>query len=114
SPKHLRESLDGVIESCVNTVGVDLNTASVPLLRHVSGLNQLVARDLIEFRKANGPFRNREQLMQVPGIGEGRFVQAAGFLKITAGDNPLDSTWIHPESYGAARQLLQDLGYGPE
>ena len=64
NPKQLRESLDGVIESCVNAVGVDLNTASVPLLRHVSGLNQLVARDLVEFRKANGPFRSREQLMQ--------------------------------------------------
>jgi uncharacterized protein len=114
NPKHLRESLEGVVESCVNTVGVDVNTASVPLLRYVSGLNQLVARDLVEYRKANGPFRSREQLLQVPGIGEARFVQAAGFLKIDAGDNPLDRTWIHPESYAAARQLLADLGYGPE
>jgi uncharacterized protein len=114
NPRQLKESLDTVIESCVNAVGVDLNTASVPLLRHVSGLNQLVARDLVEFRKNNGPFRNREQLLHVPGIGEVRYVQAAGFLKIGGGDNPLDRTWIHPESYGLARQLLTDLGYGPE
>jgi uncharacterized protein len=114
SPRHLRESLDGVVESCVNAVGVDLNTASVPLLRHVSGLNQLVARDLIEYRKVNGPFKSRQQLLQVPGIGEARYVQAAGFLKIEGGDNPLDRTWIHPESYAAARQLLGELGYGPE
>src|SRR5437868_326010 len=114
SPKQLRESLDGVIESCVNTVGVDLNTASVPLLRHVSGLNQLVARDLVEYRKSNGPFRSREQLKQVPGIGEARFTQAAGFLRILGGDNPLDSTWVHPESYPAAQQVLNDLGAGPD
>ena len=72
--------------------------ASVPLLRHVSGLNQLVAHDLVEFRKTNGPFQNRDQLRQVPGIGETRFTQAAGFLKINEGANPLDRTWIHPES----------------
>jgi uncharacterized protein len=114
SPKQLRESLEGVIESCVNTVGVDLNTASVPLLRHVSGLNQLVARDLVEFRKHNGPFRSRDQLQQVPGIGEMRFIQAAGFLKISEGDDPLDGTWIHPESYPVARKLLEELGTAPE
>ncbi len=113
-PKYLRDSLDGVIESCVNAVGVDLNTASVPLLRHVSGMNQLVARELIEYRKTSGPFRSREDLLKVPGIGEARYVQAAGFLKVEGGDNPLDRTWIHPESYGAARQLLNELGYGPE
>jgi uncharacterized protein len=110
-PKHLRESLDAVVESCVNSVGVDVNTASVPLLRHVSGMNQLVARELVEFRKSNGPFRSREDLLKVPGIGEARYVQAAGFLKIEGGDNPLDRTWIHPESYTAARQLLGELGY---
>ncbi len=112
NPKHLRESLDAVIESCVNTVGVDLNTASVPLLRHVSGLNALVARELVDYRKNHGPFRSREQLLEVPGIGEARFVQSAGFLKIS-GDNPLDGTWIHPESYAVARQLLAELGYEP-
>ncbi len=114
SPKQLRESLDGVVESCVNTVGVDLNTASVPLLRHVSGLNQLVARDLVEYRKNNGSFQSRDQLLQVPGIGEQRFIQSAGFLKISGGVNPLDRTWIHPESYPIARQVLVDLGFGPE
>jgi protein Tex len=112
--KHLKETLEGVIESCVNTVGVDLNTASVPLLRYVSGLNQLVAHDLVEHRKQNGPFRSREQLLSVQGIGDARFTQAAGFLKIDGGDEPLDQTWIHPESYGVARQLLGDLGYGAE
>jgi uncharacterized protein len=112
--KELRHSLEGVVESCVNQVGVDLNTASVPLLRHVSGLNQLVARDLIEYRKTYGPFRNRRQLLEINGIGEQRFIQAAGFLKIGDGDNPLDTTWIHPESYGVAEQILKDLGYTPE
>ena len=114
SPRQLRESLDSVVESCVNTVGVDLNTASVPLLRHVSGLNQLVARDLIEHRKNNGPFQSRDQLKQVNGIGEARFIQAAGFLKIAEGGDPLDATWIHPESYAIARQILSDLGFTPE
>jgi uncharacterized protein len=112
--KELRQSLDGVVESCVNQVGVDLNTASVPLLRHVSGLNQLVARDLVEYRKRHGPFRNRRQLLEINGIGEQRFIQAAGFLKIGDGDHPLDSTWIHPESYGVAEQILADLGCTPE
>jgi uncharacterized protein len=112
--KELRESLEGVVESCVNQVGVDLNTASVPLLRHVSGLNQLVARDLVEYRKTNGPFRDRRQLLHINGIGEQRFIQAAGFLKIGDSENPLDGTWIHPESYGVAEQILKDLGYVPE
>jgi uncharacterized protein len=114
SARQLKESLEAVVESCVNQVGIDLNTASVPLLRHVSGMNQLVAREVVEYRKQNGPFRNREQLMQVPGVGPARYVQAAGFLKIPGGDDPLDVTWIHPESYPAARQLLGDLGYGAD
>ena len=114
SPRQLKESLDAVIESCVNQVGVDLNTASVPLLRHVSGLNQLVARELVEYRKQHGPFRQREQLLQVAGVGPARYVQAAGFLKITDGADPLDRTWIHPESYPATRQLLGELGFSPE
>ncbi|HEV3236724.1 MAG TPA: Tex family protein, partial [Gemmataceae bacterium] len=114
NPKHLKESLEGVIESCVNTVGVDLNTASVPLLRHVSGLNQLAARALVEYRQQNGPFKKRDQLKEVPNIGEARFTQAAGFLKISGGDSPLDLTWIHPESYPIACHLLADLGFTPE
>ncbi len=112
-PKHLRESLDAVVESCVNHVGVDLNTASVPLLRHVAGLNSLVARELIDFRKQNGPFKSREQLTQIAGVGPQRYIQAAGFLKIQDGDDPLDETWIHPESYPVARKILEDVGYAP-
>lgn len=113
-PKHLKESLEHVIESCVNHVGVDLNTASVPLLRHVSGLNQLVAREVVEYRKSHGPFRRREDLLNVPAFGEKRFTQAAGFLKVRDGDDPLDVTWVHPESYPLARQILADLGFTPE
>jgi uncharacterized protein len=112
--KDLRESLDAVVESCVNQVGVDLNTASVPLLRHVSGLNQLVARELFEHRQKNGAFVSRDQLMQVPGMGPTRFVQAAGFLKIPGGANPLDRTWIHPESYSLAEKVLADIGFAPQ
>src|SRR5262249_13995799 len=107
--KHLRTSLDAVVESCVNFVGVDLNTASPALLRYVSGLNQLTARRLYDYRTQNGPFRNREQLKEVPGFGEAAFVQSAGFLKIGDGDNPLDATWIHPESYPLAQQMLEKM-----
>jgi protein Tex len=111
--KHLKESLETVIGSSVNSVGVDLNTASVPLLRHVSGLNQLVAREVVNHRERNGRFASREQLLAVPGLGDKRYVQAAGFLKIADGAEPLDGTWIHPESYAAARQVLSDLGFSP-
>ena len=104
--KHLRASLDEVVESCVNYVGVDVNTASPALLRYVSGLNQLTARRVCEHRLEHGPFRNREQLRGVSGFGEATFVQAAGFLKITSGDNPLDATWIHPESYEVATGVM--------
>jgi len=107
--KHLAASLDEVVESCVNFVGVEVNTASPALLRYVSGLNQLTARRLYEYRCEKGPFRNREQLREVPGLGEATFVQAAGFLKIPDGDNPLDATWIHPESYDAANRVLERL-----
>ncbi len=107
--KHLRASLDAVVESCVNFVGVDLNSASPALLRYVSGLNQLTARRLYDHRTQNGPFKNRDQLKEVPGFGEATFVQAAGFLKITDGDHALDVTWIHPESYEAARKVLARL-----
>ena len=107
--KHLRTSLDAVVESCVNFVGVDLNTASPALLRYVSGLNQLTARRVYDYRTQHGPFRNREQLKEVPGFGESAFVQSAGFLKIGGGDNPLDATWIHPESYSLACQLLETM-----
>ena len=112
--KQLKESLESVISSCVNFVGVDLNTASVPLLRHVSGLNQLTARRVVEYRKEKGPFPNRELLQQVEGIGPVIYTQAAGFLKIHDGENPLDRTWIHPESYGVATRLLEKLGFTPD
>jgi len=110
NPKFLGSSLEGVVESCVNYVGVDLDTASAPLLCHVSGMNQVTAREVVQWRKAHGSFTSREQLLQVPGIGEARFVQAAGFLKVLTGNNPLDQTWVHPESYEATRQLLGELG----
>ncbi len=110
-PKFLKESLDAVIESCVNTVGVDLNTASVPLLRHVSGLNQLVAREIVEYRTKNGAYKSRDDLKQVPQMGEVRFTQSAGFLKIREGGDPLDNTWVHPESYPIVRAMLTEIGH---
>jgi uncharacterized protein len=110
SEKELRESLDEVIESCVNFVGVDLNRASAALLRHVSGLNQLIARRVVSWREQHGGFASRRQLLDVPGIGAATFTQAAGFLKVVDGDNPLDATWIHPESYTAAQRLLAHAG----
>lgn len=108
--KHLKDSLDAVVESCVNFVGVDVNSASPALLRYVSGLNALTARRVYEYRREHGPFKNREQLKNVPGFGEQTFIQAAGFLKILGGENPLDATWIHPESYEIARRVLEKLG----
>ena len=104
--KHLSESLDDVVAFCVNRVGVNVNTASPSLLKYVSGLNSLTARRLVEHRQANGQFENREGLKQVSGIGDATFVQAAGFLRIHGGSNPLDSTSIHPESYDLANKLL--------
>ena len=114
NPKQLKESLEGVIASCVNFVGVDLNTASVPLLRHVSGLNQLTARRVVERRTQQGPYTSRAQLMEVEGVGPATFTQAAGFLKIAGGTDPLDRTWVHPESYAAASKLLEKLEFAPD
>ena len=111
--KELKEALEGVVESCVNLVGVDVNMASAPLLRYVSGLNQLVAREIVEHRKNQGPFTGRDQLMNVTGMGPTRYTQAAGFLKIPTATNPLDRTWIHPESYPLAEKILAELGYTP-
>jgi uncharacterized protein len=108
--KHLRDTLDDVVQSCVSFVGVELNTASTPLLRYVAGMNQLTARRVYEHRRQHGPFRNRRQLTEVSGFGDATFVQAAGFLKIIGGDSPLDGTWIHPENYPVAERLLQKLG----
>jgi len=114
NPKQLKETLDAVISSCVNFVGVDLNTASVSLLRHVSGLNQLTARRIVEYRKEHGPFTGRDQLMQVEGIGPASYTQAAGFLKIPEGQHPLDRTWIHPEKYAVVTNLLEKFGFAPD
>ncbi len=108
--RHLHVSLDSVVESCVNYVGVDVNTASPALLRYVSGLNQATARNIHDWRIKNGPFTSRQQLLEVPGFGESAFVQAVGFLKIQGGGNPLDGTWIHPESYAVAERVLEKLG----
>jgi len=111
--KHLRDTLDDVVQSCVSFVGVDLNSASTPLLRYVSGMNQLTARRVYEHRQQNGPFRSRKQLLEVSGLGNATFVQAAGFLKIVSGEQVLDATWIHPENYEAAEKLLAKLGVEP-
>jgi uncharacterized protein len=108
--RHLRDTLDDVVQSCVSFVGVELNSASTPLLRYVSGMNQLTARRVYEHRQQNGAFKNRRQLLDVSGLGNATFVQAAGFLKIIGGDDPLDATWIHPENYEAAKKLLEKLG----
>jgi len=114
TPRLLRESLETVVESCVNYVGVDLNTASASLLRHVSGFSQLIAQRVVEWRDEHGRFAARQQLLDVAGIGDATFTQAAGFLKITGGGEPLDGTWIHPESYEAAGRILGRLSISPE
>ena len=109
--KHLAQALDEVVEACVNHVGVDVNTASPALMRYVSGLGQLTARRVYEHRLQHGPFQNREQFRDVAGFGEATFVQAAGFLRIYGGDNPLDATAIHPESYDLAKQILAKVNF---
>ncbi|RLS24413.1 MAG: S1 RNA-binding domain-containing protein [Planctomycetota bacterium] len=111
SAKTLKETLEAVVESGVNFVGVDLNTASVPLLRHVAGLNQLTARRLVEHRQQHGVFKTRDQILEVEGVGPATFTQAAGFLRILEASNPLDNTWVHPENYEAATKLLEKLGF---
>ncbi|KKW68894.1 transcription accessory protein [Lampropedia cohaerens] len=103
----LARTLDAVVEDCVNGVGVDLNTASVPLLARVSGLSPSVARAVVRWREANGAFRNRQQLLKVPGLGPKAFEQSAGFLRIRGGDNPLDMTGVHPETYPVVEAILQ-------
>lgn len=109
--KKLGETLGGVVESCVNYVGVDVNTASSALLQYVAGLQPAVAKNIVSYREENGRFTNRKQLLKVKRLGEQAFTQAAGFLKIGGGEEPLDATWVHPESYEVARRLLQTLGF---
>lgn len=103
----LDETLKGVVEDCVNTVGVDLNTASTSLLKYVAGINTKIANSLVKYREENGKFANRKQLLKVKGLGEKTFIQCAGFLRIPDGDNPLDNTAVHPESYEVAEKLLE-------
>ncbi len=109
--KKLGESLTGVVESCVNAVGVDLNTASFSLLSYVAGITPQVAKNIVAYREENGRFKNRRQLLKVPKLGPKAFEQCAGFLRISGGDEPLDGTGVHPESYAAVKALLQELGF---
>ncbi len=109
--KRLGEALEGVVEDCVNKVGVDLNTASVPLLEHVSGINKTIAKNIVAYREENGIFKNRKALLKVAKLGPKAFEQCAGFLRISDGTQPLDATSVHPESYGVAEALLKRLGY---
>jgi uncharacterized protein len=109
--RQLNQALEAVIESCVNRVGVDLNTASWTLLRYVAGISERIALNLVSFRDTNGRFRSRAQLREVPGIGPKTFEQAAGFLRIRNGEQPLDSTAVHPESYALVEQIASSLGH---
>jgi uncharacterized protein len=106
----LARTLDAVVEDCVNGVGVDLNTASVPLLARVSGLSASVAKAVVRWREANGAFRSRQQLLDVAGLGAKTFEQSAGFLRIRGGDNPLDMTGVHPETYSVVEQIIEKTG----
>ena len=106
----LARTLEAVVEDCVNGVGVDLNTASVPLLSRVSGLSATVAKSVVRWREANGAFKSRQQLMEVSGLGAKTFEQAAGFLRIRGGDNPLDMTGVHPETYPVVEQIIAKTG----
>ena len=112
--KKLGEALGGVVEDCVNRVGVDLNTASAPLLSHISGITPTIAKNIVAYREENGRFEKRSQLMKVAKLGPKAFEQCAGFMRITGGKNALDSTSVHPESYEAAEKLLTKLGLKPE
>ena len=110
--KKLGEALGGVVEDCVNRVGVDLNTASASLLEYISGISKAVAKNIVTYREENGRFMSRNELKKVPKLGPKAFEQCAGFLRIRNGKNPLDATSVHPESYGATTLLLEKLGYG--
>ena len=108
--KKLSEALSGVVEDCVNRVGVDLNTASASLLEYVSGISKTLAKNIVAYREENGRFQNRRQLLKVAKLGPKAFEQCAGFLRIAGGDNPLDATSVHPESYEGAQKLLESMG----
>lgn len=110
----LKKALDREVESIVNMVGVNLNTASEHLLKYISGLGPKIAASIVKYRSENGPFRNRKDLMKVTGLGPKAFEQAAGFCRIINGDEPLDGTTVHPESYAIARELLDKIGVSSE
>ena len=112
--KKLGEALEGVVEDSVNKVGVDLNTASASLLEYISGITKTIAKNIVVYREENGRFDNRKQLLKVAKLGPKAYEQCAGFMRITGGSNPLDSTSVHPESYDAADRLLKKLGYSAE
>ena len=111
--KKLGEALSGVVEDCVNKVGVDLNTASASLLEYISGISKAIAKNIVTYREENGRFTNRKGLLKVAKLGPKAFEQCAGFMRITGGDDPLDATSVHPESYEAANALLKKLGHTP-
>lgn len=112
--KKLTEALDAVVEDSVNRVGVDLNTASAPLMEHISGINKTLAKNIVTYREANGKFASRKELLKVAKLGPKAFEQCAGFMRITGGSNPLDSTSVHPESYNIATALIDRLGYNTD
>ena len=109
--KKLTEALDAVVEDSVNKVGVDLNTASAPLMEHISGINKTLAKNIVDYREANGRFNTRKELLKVAKLGPKAFEQCAGFMRISGGSNPLDATSVHPESYDIATALLSRIGY---
>ena len=112
--KYLGETLEGVVEDCVNKVGVDLNTASASLLEYISGINKALAKNIVAYREEHGAFTNRKQLLKVAKLGPKAFEQCAGFMRISGGENPLDATSLHPETYEAAQALLEKLGYSSQ
>ena len=112
--KKLSEALGGVVEDCVNKVGVDLNTASASLLEYISGISKTLSKNIVAYREENGKFTSRSQLLKVAKLGPKAYEQCAGFMRISDGKNPLDATGVHPESYEATKQLLEKLGYTME
>ena len=110
-PKRLNEALSGVVEDCVNTVGVDLNTASPALLEKVSGVSSAVSKNIVKYREENGAFQSRSELKKVPKLGPKAFEQCAGFLRVSESKNVLDNTAVHPESYAVAKALLERCGF---
>ena len=112
--KKLGESLNGVVEDCVNKVGVDLNTASAPLLSYIAGISGTIAKNIVAYREEHGRFADRRELLKVPKLGPKAYEQCAGFTRIQGGKNPLDATGVHPESYEAAEKLLKKQGFTPE